>query len=126
MNRNSQRSRFCVRNKFGISRIDTKGETRVLGRSIAYSAITPGTRSIPEPVNTRNIRIRFGPGKNIQPETIRAAFESEIAFSRRIASKNSRRKRTVDSSFLRVALQVAVEKEANQPGGAYTTCFSIA
>jgi hypothetical protein len=60
-------------------------------------------RSIPEPANTRNIRIRFGQGKNIQPETIRAAFESEIAFSRRIAPKNSRRKRTVDSSFLGVA-----------------------
>jgi hypothetical protein len=126
MDRASQRSRFCDRNKFGISRTDTKGGTRVLGPSTACSATTPGMRSIPEPANTRNIRIRFGPGKNIQPETIRAAFESENAFSGRIASKNSRRKRTVNSSFLSVALQVAVEKEANQPGGAYATCFSIA
>jgi hypothetical protein len=83
-------------------------------------------RSIPGPANTRNIRIRFGPGKNIRPETIQAAFDSEIAFSRRIASKNSRRKRTVASSSVGSALQVAVEKKADQPGGAYATCFSIA
>jgi hypothetical protein len=80
-------------------------------------------RSIPEPANTRNIRIRFGQGKNIQPETIRAAFESEIAFSRRIAPKNSRRKRTVDSSFLGVALQVAVEKERINPAARTQRAF---
>jgi hypothetical protein len=81
MDRTSQRSRFCDRNKFGISRTDTKGGSRVLGPSTACSATTPGMRSIAEPANTRNIRSRFGSGKNIQPETIRAAFESEIAFS---------------------------------------------
>jgi hypothetical protein len=41
------------------------------------------------PADTRNIRIRVEAGKNIQRETTRDAFESAIAFSRRIAPKTA-------------------------------------
>jgi hypothetical protein len=82
----------------------------VLGRSIARSATRPGMRSKSAPEDNRNIHSRAGSGKHIQPEITQAAFENEIACSGRLASKNSRRKRTVDSSFLGLALDSAVEE----------------
>jgi hypothetical protein len=83
-------------------------------------------RSRSERANNRNTRIRVGPGKHILPETTQAAFERAIACSRRIASKGSRRKRTVDLPPFGFALTQVVETVAYQTGGEYATCFSIA